>query len=96
MKHGERYGQLVFLEDYKIEINGKFISVGLGKFICDCGSEYIGKKASVKYGNNKSCGCLVENRTGEAMRKKNIKYGTNIGKIRYKRYINNKKTYLDF
>lgn len=82
LKHGERYGRLIFLEDYKVELNGKMVSVGLGKFLCDCGNEYIGNKSSIKNGNTRSCGCLLIQHSVKAMKDKNIKYGTNIGKIK--------------
>lgn len=92
MNIGDRFGKLIFLEDYKVELNGKLVSIGLGKFRCDCGNEYICKMSSVMKGYNKSCGCLLMEHSVEAMRRKNIKDGTNIGKIKSNALTKNNKT----
>lgn len=48
LKKGDKYGKLTFAENVQMDINGKMYSTGLGKFICECGNEYIGKILNVK------------------------------------------------
>ena len=60
-------------------------STGLGKFTCECGNEYIGQISRVANGNTKSCGCLLEEKSLKAARDANIKFGTNLGKIKSNR-----------
>lgn len=92
MKKGDKYGRLTFVENVKIDINGKIYSTALGKFICECENEYVGNILSVKNGNTKSCGCLLEEKSLKAARDVNIKYGTNIGKIKSNKPTKRSKT----
>lgn len=82
MKIGEKHGRLTFVENINVELNGQEYSTGLGKFICECGNEYIGHISRVANGNTKSCGCLLEEISLKTARNVNMKDRTNIGRIK--------------
>lgn len=92
LNQGDIYGKLTFVENIKMECNGKMYSTGLGKFVCECGNEYIGNILSVRNGNTKSCGCLLKEKSLKVARDVNIKYGTNIGKIKSNKPTKRSKT----
>lgn len=92
LQKGDKYGKLTFSENIQMDISGKMYSTGLGKFICECGNEYIGNILNVRNGNTKSCGCLLEEKSLKAARDANIKYGTNIGKIKSNKPTKRSKT----
>lgn len=82
----------MFVENIKVECNGKMHLTGLGKFTCECGNEYIGYVSSVANGNTKSCGCLLKEISLQNAKKINLKDGTNIGRIKSNRPTKRNKT----
>ena len=67
----------MFVENIKVECNGKMHLTGLGKFTCECG---------------KSCGCLLKEISLQNAKKINLKDGTNIGRIKSNRPTKRNKT----
>lgn len=50
---GQRFGKLVVVKEY-----GKIGNSYAWECLCDCGNTKVVKGCYLKYGNNKSCGCL--------------------------------------
>ena len=59
---GEKYFRLTAIENR---------GAGFWLFRCDCGNEIVRKAASVRFGNTKSCGCLM----ADVLVKRNTTHG---------------------